>query len=201
MLDSEIIVVSGLPRSGTSLMMQMLAQGGVPVLTDGERSADVDNPRGYLEFEPVKRLQHDASWVPQARGHAVKMISFHLEFLPPEETYRVIFMERSLDEVLASQSKMLERRNVAATTSPENLRRSFELHLRRIGNWLQRQPNMSVLPVPYAEVLADPLTMTARINQFLGHRVRLPGMIAAIDAGLYRNRSDVSGTPVQPARD
>src|SRR5438445_13894335 len=106
---AEIIIVSGLPRSGTSVMMQMLENGGVEVLTDNLRTADTDNPRGYYELEPVKRIKRDASWLPQTRGKAFKMVSQLLYDLPPGESYRIIFMERDLDEVLASQEKMLRR--------------------------------------------------------------------------------------------
>src|SRR5437660_12828449 len=108
-MDSEIIIVSGLPRSGTSLMMQMLENGGVPVVTDHIRTADTDNPRGYYEFEQVKKIKQDASWLPATRGKAVKMVSQLLYDLPTSERYKIIFMERDLDEVLASQEKMLER--------------------------------------------------------------------------------------------
>src|SRR5215510_8114285 len=108
-MDSDIIVVSGLPRSGTSLMMQMLDSGGVEVVTDNIRAADTDNPRGYHEFEKVKRIKHDASWLPGTRGKVFKMISQLLYDLPPGENYRIIFMDRDLDEVLRSQEKMLER--------------------------------------------------------------------------------------------
>ena len=108
-MDQEIIVVSGLPRSGTSLMMQMLAAGGVEVVTDHVRTADTDNPRGYYEFELVKKIKQDASWLPEARGKAVKMVSQLLYDLPAGEKYRIIFLERDLDEVLVSQEKMLER--------------------------------------------------------------------------------------------
>ena len=108
-LETEIIIVSGLPRSGTSLLMQMLAAGGIMVITDKLRTADADNPRGYYEFELVKKIKQDASWLPQVRGKAVKMISQLLYDLPGSESYRVILMERDLDEVLVSQEKMLER--------------------------------------------------------------------------------------------
>ncbi len=110
-LDGEIVVVSGLPRSGTSLMMQMLAAGGMEVVSDHQRRPDVDNPRGYWELEQVKRIQRDTSWIPQTRGKAFKMISQLLYQLPSTESYRIIFMQRDLDEVLASQEKMLARRN------------------------------------------------------------------------------------------
>src|SRR5207247_9084675 len=107
-MNSEIIIVSGLPRSGTSLMMQALENGGVEVVTDNIRTSDTDNPRGYYELEKVKKMKQDASWLPQARGKAFKMVSQLLYDLPPIESYRVIFMERDLDEMLISQEKMLE---------------------------------------------------------------------------------------------
>ena len=108
-LQNEIIIVSGLPRSGTSLMMQMLDNGGVPVVTDNIRTPDTDNPRGYYEFEQVKKIKEDVSWLPATRGKAFKMVSQLLYELPASETYRVIFMERDLDEMIRSQEKMLSR--------------------------------------------------------------------------------------------
>src|SRR2546430_7498795 len=108
-MDSEIIIVSGLPRSGTSLMMQMLENGGVPVVTDHIRSADTDNPRGYYEFEQVKKIKTDTSWLPGTRGKAFKMVSQLLYDLPPSEKYMILFMERDWDEMLLSQEKMLQR--------------------------------------------------------------------------------------------
>src|SRR5438105_1498707 len=108
-MSTEIIIVSGLPRSGTSLMMQMLASGGVEVVTDNLRSADTDNPRGYYEFEQVKKVKQDQSWLPSCRGKAFKMVALLLLELPPTEKYRVVFMDRDLEEVLTSQEKMLER--------------------------------------------------------------------------------------------
>ena len=110
-MDSEIIIVSGLPRCGTSLMMQMLVQGGFEAVTDHIRTADTDNPRGYYELEKVKKIKEDASWLPETRGKVVKMVSQLLFDLPASERYRVIFMQRDLDEMLASQEKMLERLN------------------------------------------------------------------------------------------
>jgi hypothetical protein len=108
-MNSPIIVVSGLPRSGTSVMMQMLDNGGIPVVTDNIRTADTDNPRGYYEYEQVKKIREDAAWVPATRGKAFKMVSQLLYDLPAQEQYHVIFMERDLDEMLASQEKMLQR--------------------------------------------------------------------------------------------
>ncbi len=134
-LDSQIVVVSGLPRSGTSLLMQMLAAGGLEVVSDHLRAADVDNPRGYFEFERVKQIQKDSSWLPAARGKALKMISQLLYHLPPTERYRVIFMRRNLDEVIASQEKMLQRRNAAAAPRRRSRRHSSCIWRRYFNGW------------------------------------------------------------------
>ena len=130
-MSGEIIIVSGLPRSGTSLMMQMLASGGIEVLTDNLRTADADNPRGYYEFEKVKQIERDSSWLPQARGKAVKMVSQLLYHLPAGERYRVLFLERDLGEVLLSQEKMLRRLGRPAAPADE-MRRAYTLHLERL---------------------------------------------------------------------
>src|SRR5262249_24135332 len=126
-MGAEVIIVSGLPRSGTSLMMQMLDNGGVPVVTDNIRTADTDNPRGYYEFERVKKIKQEAAWLPETRGKAVKMVPQLLYDLPPTERYRIIFMERDLDEVLTSQEKMLERLGRPAAPR-ERMKRSFLMH-------------------------------------------------------------------------
>src|SRR5690242_6951525 len=168
----EIIIVSGLPRSGTSLMMQMLAIGGVEVVTDSIRTADTDNPRGYYEFERVKKIKQDASWLPEVRGKAVKMVSQLLYDLPATETYRIIFMERDFDEVLASQEKMLARLGQPAAPR-EEIVRAYTLHLSRLRSWLGAQRHLAVLTVPYAEVVADPVSETRRVNGFLGGRLNV----------------------------
>ena len=143
-MDNEIIIVSGLPRSGTSLMMQMLDNGGVPVVTDHIRTADTDNPRGYYEFERVKKIKDDVSWLPETRGKAFKMVSQLLYELPANETYRVIFMERDLDEMIRSQEKMLARLNKPSAPRAA-IERAFREHLRRVRAWLAGQPNIEVL--------------------------------------------------------
>jgi hypothetical protein len=150
-LESEIVVVSGLPRSGTSLMMQMLDRGGIPALTDAIRAADTDNPRGYYEYEAVKRTKEDASWVPAARGKAVKMVSSLLYDLPPGERYRVIFQRRDFDEMIDSQDKMLQRLNKPSAPR-DAIIQSFKVHLDRLFDWLPKQshccesPNSSMAP-------------------------------------------------------
>jgi hypothetical protein len=186
-MNPEIIIVSGLPRSGTSLMMQMLESGGIAIVTDHIRTADTDNPRGYYEFEQVKKVKHDASWLPAARGKAVKMISQLLYDLPATESYRIIFMERDLEEVLVSQEKMLERLGHRAATRAE-MREAFTLHLGRLHEWLERQPNMRVLRISYNELIKGEDEPARRVSQFLGDWVDVNKMVQSVDPALYRNR-------------
>ena len=197
-MNDAIIIVSGLPRSGTSLMMQMLAVGGVEVVTDHVRTADTDNPRGYYEFERVKKIKQDASWLPEARGKAVKMVSQLLYDLPTGEKYRIIFMERDLDEVLASQEKMLER--LGRTAAPrEAMRQSFIVHLDRLHEWLRQRPNIEVLRVRYHDLLERPGGEAERVRAFLGGEADVDRMAGAVDPSLYRNRKvpgDSAGEPV-----
>lgn len=185
--DASIIVVSGLPRSGTSLIMQMLAAGGVPLVTDGQRSADEDNPRGYFEDERVKRLQQGAEWLAEARGRAVKIISQLLFSLPPGETYRIILMRRNLDEILASQAAMLERSGRAGA-DPQAIRKAFAAHLTRLEAWLPQQPHLTALSLEYAATIGDPQAAAARIAEFLQRPLDVTAMAAAVDPALYRNR-------------
>jgi hypothetical protein len=190
-MASEIIIVSGLPRSGTSLMMQMLDRGGVEVVTDHLRSADTDNPRGYYEFEPVKKIKRDASWLPSTRGKAVKMVSQLLYDLPPDETYRILFMERNLDEVLRSQEMMLER--LGRTPHPrDSMKRAFALHLERLHEWLVRQGNLAVLRVSYNDLLERPREQAERVVRFLGGTMDVEAMVSSVDPSLYRNRKAAS---------
>lgn len=193
-MSAEIIIVSGLPRSGTSLMMQMLDNGGIEVVTDGLRTADTDNPRGYREFEKVKRIKEDSSWLPQARGKAVKMVSQLLYDLPPSERYRVIFMERDLGEVLLSQEKMLQRlgRNPVPR---EEMQRSYALHLERLHGWLGRQRNLEILRVNYNDLVERPEVEARRVAEFLGGTAGVEGMIKAVDPSLYRNRKALADRP------
>jgi hypothetical protein len=191
-LDSEIIVVSGLPRSGTSLMMQMLDRGGLPVLADEIRAADPDNPRGYYEFERVKQTKQDPSWLPEARGKVVKMVSSLLYDLPDTETYRILFMERDMEEVLDSQEKMLRRLNRPAAPK-DQMKASFAIHLDRLHKWLPRQRHLRVLKVSYNRLLSDPAPVVRTVSEFLDGRPSPDQMLKAIDTSLYRNRKLAEG--------
>lgn len=184
---AEIAIVSGLPRSGTSLMMQMLEHGGIEIVTDHIRTADTDNPRGYCEFERVKKIKQDASWLPEIRGKAVKMVSQLLYDLPAGERYRILFMERDLDEMLVSQEKMLERLGKKAAPR-EEIKRAYLLHLERLHRWLEQQRNMDVLRLCYNTLLQSPKEQAGRVREFLGGRVDPERMLRSIDPSLYRNR-------------
>jgi hypothetical protein len=191
-MGPEIIVVSGLPRSGTSLMMQMLDRGGVAVVTDHVRTADPDNPKGYYELEAVKRIKRDTSWLPATRGKAFKMVSQLLYDLPPGERYRIVFLERDLDEVLLSQEQMLRRLGREAAPR-DDMKRAYGLHLQRLHDWLPRQANMAVHRVSYNDLVERPLAEAERVRDFLGGRPDVEGMVRAVDPTLYRNRKAGSG--------
>lgn len=186
-----VIVVSGLPRSGTSMAMQMLSAAGVPVVTDGIRAAGEDNPKGYFEDERVKDLHkesEDRSWLRDARGKAVKIISFLLKDLPETNNYRVVFMNRALPEVLASQKKMLERRNEENDIPDERMLELWENHLWRVRYLMKHADQFETLEVSYSDAIRDPLREGRRIRDFLELEASPETMAAAIDESLYRNR-------------
>ncbi len=197
-MNLDIIIVSGLPRSGTSLMMQMLSAGGIDVVTDNIRTPDADNPRGYFEFEPVKKIKQDQSWLPAMRGKAFKMVSQLLYDLPATEQYRIIFMERDLREVLVSQEKMLTRLKQPAAPS-QDMTRAYTLHLERLREWLARQNNMSILRVLYKELVEMPVAQAVRLNEFLSGKMNVESAAGIVDPSLYRNRrvgiEPVNGNP------
>lgn len=186
-----IIVVSGLPRSGTSMAMKMLDAGGIPLVTDEVRLPDEDNPRGYFELESVKGLgeQDDKSWLAEARGRAIKIISHLLRELPDHHAYRVMFMNRRIQEVIRSQNRMLTRRGEELSGDDQNVTSLFEQHLRLIQLWLRKQQNFSVLDLHYSEVVNDPLGGAAQIAGFLKTDLDQQRMASVVDPGLYRNRA------------
>jgi len=185
-----IIVVSGLPRSGTSMMMNMLAAGGVPAVSDSIRNADEDNPNGYFEFEPVKQLSEgQTAWLAEADRKVVKIVSALLEYLPAGHRYKIIFMERDIKEILASQSKMLNRRKEESKVSDAEMEDQFNKHLADIKYWLARQPNMEVLYVNYGELIANPEGHTQAVADFIGIPVDEAKMRSVPNARLYRNRA------------
>jgi hypothetical protein len=187
-----IVVVSGLPRSGTSMMMRMLEAGGLEILTDGQRGADVDNPKGYYELERIKDLETetDKAYVAAARGKGLKVISFLIKDLPDDNDYRVIFMRRDLDEVLTSQAKMIQRLGTTdGSADDEAMKEAYRNDLVRTRLLCRKRPNFELLEVHYAETIGNPRDTAMRVNAFLGGRFDEAAMRAAVDASLYRNRS------------
>jgi hypothetical protein len=184
-----VIVVSGLPRSGTSLMMQMLCAGGVPVLADDLRPADRDNPRGYFEYEPVKRTKESSQWVALAVGKAVKVVHLLLPELPSGFEYKIIFMQRDMDEVLRSQTEMLQRQQRQGADLPAG--KLAEVFSRQVANarrWMAEQSNATTLDVKYEDVINDPASQARRVNEFLGGVLDETRMAAAVDPLLHRQR-------------
>lgn len=185
----DIIVVSGLPRSGTSMLMRMLQAGGVPILSDGQRTADDDNPHGYFELEAVKSTRGNPGWLKDAPGKAVKLVHLLLMDLPPGYKYRVLFTDRNLDEVLASQRKMLERSGKAGAALPaEALKQVFTAQLKQVEQWLNGRPDIVWTRVGYRDVINDPVGVAKKVAEFIGRPEAAGAMAAAVDPSLYRNR-------------
>ena len=186
----RITLVSGLPRSGTSMMMQMLEAGGLPLLTDFRRTADSDNPKGYYEFERVKKLREgDTAWLPEAKGKAVKVIAVLLPYLPESYSYQVIVMRRAMPEILASQRRMLENRGEAPdSVSDEKIGRLFDVHLQKVYEWTSQQKNIQVLDIDYNQLLKEPGRQIEKINKFLGGSLDEQKMAEIVDPTLYRQR-------------
>lgn len=195
-----ITIVSGLPRSGTSMMMRILEAGGMPILSDGVRAADMDNPNGYYEFEPVKSTREDASWLALAEGRAVKMVYKLLYDLPADRAYRVVFMQRALKEVVASQNRMLARLGTAAPSAAPGagsppaagehaLVGALADEVAAARSWLRTQLNFQVLYVNYNQLLASPTENIGRLNAFLGGGWNESAMQLVVDPALYRQRA------------
>lgn len=187
-----ITLVSGLPRSGTSMMMSALKAGGMTLLTDGIRTKDGNNPKGYFEYERVKKLSSgDVRWLGSAQGKAVKIISALLEYLPEGFEYRVIFMERNLSEILDSQHRMLVRdgRRVEKDLSDDDLRRSYEQHLYDVKAWLAVKLGLRTLFVSYNDILRQPEQEFEKVAEFLENRVDPRRMAEVVDPKLYREKN------------
>ena len=193
MANHFVTIVSGLPRSGTSLMMQMLAAGGARVLTDGHRTADQHNPRGYFELEAVKHTRRDLSWLAQAEGKAVKVVHLLLPHLPADREYRVIFMQRDLAEVIASQRVMLQQQGRPGAALPDaRLAEIFEKQLAEVSQWLAQNPNFRVLPVHHRDVIERPLAAAQQIATFLGGNLD-PSRMAAVGG-----TESIPSAPIEP---
>jgi len=192
-MSDTITIVSGLPRSGTSMMMKMLEAGGLEVVSDHLRRADVDNPLGYYEFERVKKIEEDQSWLPDTQGKVVKMVSTLLQHLPRDYDYKIVFMQRDMEELIASQNKMLQRLGKEGGRASDDVMAGlFQKHLREVKHWLAQQPNMETLYVPYNNVVRNPAAYSQQVGSFLGRDLNLDRMIATVDTSLYRNKASMS---------
>ena len=189
--EDYITVVSGLPRSGTSMMMRMLEQGGIPVLTDNYRKADEDNPRGYYEFEAVKKLEKDASWLAEAVNKAVKIIYIFLYRLPSNYKYKVLFLKRNLEDVVLSQKAMLRHRQEADRMTDQQLIDAFTSQLKQLDTWLAGQPHIALHYLSYEDVVAEPARAAEEIRSFLRRDLDVNAMIESVDPKLHRNKSTV----------
>ncbi len=171
------------------MVMQMLHAGGIEVMTDAVRTADADNPHGYLEFERVKQLKSDKSWLDDAAGKAVKVIHLLLMELPTDREYKVIFVRRELQEVVKSQSVMLERMGrKGAAIAPELLMATFERQLKSVDAWLAERPNFEVLRLDHRLFITDAASQARAIGEFLGGGIDQASMVRAVDPSLHRNR-------------
>lgn len=185
-MANNIIIVSGLPRSGTSMMMKILEAGGVEILTDNIRKADEDNPNGYYEFEKVKQIKTDKSWLSNAQNKAIKMVSALLKYLPSGYNYKIIFIERRIEEILASQKQMLLRKD--KPISDENITNSLLKHIKKVKAWLKKQSNIKFISINYNQVLSDPKKEVKRLNKFLNLNLDSEAMIKVVNPRLYRQK-------------
>ena len=179
------------------MTMRMLEAGGMPVVTDGVRAADDSNPNGYYELEQVKTLSTggDTAWLARARGQAVKVISFLLTYLPESYDYQVIFMRRDLNEIVASQNKMLDARGESRGAADERMKANYVQHLEQVERFLARRSCFTTLTMNYADVLASPREQAARIKSFLGAPIDVARMAAVAEPSLYRNRHGDTEAP------
>jgi len=185
-----ITVVSGLPRSGTSLMSMMLEAGGMTVLTDNIRTADHDNPKGYYEFERVKKMpEGDFEWLEDTKGKAVKVIAVLLQHLPAKYQYKVIYMHRNIDEIIKSQNKMLVNLGKPLHNDDILIKKLLMKHSGSSRNWLDKQNNIEVLDIDYNQLIINPVACLSEINKLLDFSLSIEKMQQSIDQKLYRNRA------------
>ncbi len=185
-----LIIVSGLPRSGTSMMMKMLEAGGLPIMTDSIRAADIDNPKGYYEYERVKDLEKekDKSYIKEGRGKVLKVISFLLKDLPDENAYKIIFMRRDLGEVIASQNKMIKHRGEKDDSDDKMMIDAYMNHLAAVRIMVRKRPNFEMVEIRYDTTVQDPKEAARQVNVFLGGKLDEAAMGQMVDADLYRNK-------------
>jgi hypothetical protein len=193
-MEAPIIVVSGLPRSGTSMMMQMLKVSGVDLVMDDTRKPDLYNTRGYYEYEKVKEIKKDTSWLDGIQGKAVKIISQLLYHLPESHQYKIIFMQRNMEEIISSQNKMLSSRGRGSDVINDTIMaEKFERHLEKIRKWIVNQGNIECLYIHYNNIIEDPIKTITKLNDFFDNQINIRPMLKVIDKSLYRIRKDNQG--------
>jgi len=181
----QIVIVSGLPRSGTSLMMQMLDKGGVKILTDENRKADTSNPKGYFEYDPVMSIHKDNLWLDKAKDKSVKVVAPLLKFLDPKYRYKVIFMNRDLTEIVKSQQKMIGK---DPETLPTRLLNAYKKHLNQVEIWKDREPGVELIYLNYKDVLNNTEESLEKVVSFIGVEMNKDQMASCVDKSLYRNK-------------
>jgi len=182
----QIVIVSGLPRSGTSLMMQMLDKGGLEVLTDKERKADISNPKGYFEYKPVMQLHKDNDWLGLAQNKGLKVVAPLLKFLNPKYRYKIIFMKRDLNEIMKSQNKMLGKDPDSFSV---DLEATFKKQLNQVELWKKLQPGVELIYIDYKETLNTPEVVIDKLTAFTGLGLNKDAMASCIDKTLYRTQA------------
>jgi hypothetical protein len=185
-LGNTAIIVSGLPRSGTSMMMQMLKDAGVEILADEKRKADRNNPKGYLELQAVKKLDKDNSCLENVEGKAVKVISHLLEYLPEDKNYKIIFMDRNMDEIIQSQQKMLKKE---LNDFPPEVVNAFKKEIKNVELWVEENDNIEMIRINYSDVIREPEERVQKILDFLDLDLNKRKMVEVVDPDLYRNRA------------
>ena len=189
-----LTIVSGLPRSGTSLMMQMLKAGGIEPKTDGERVADTDNPEGYWEWEAIKKIGKEPELLDDLEldKQAIKVISMLLSELPKHHSYKIIFMARPVDEIAASQQKMIDRLETeGANQSLDEIAKQLEMHRAKVLGWMSEHDHVTGMVVKYPELIKDPQPIIEEITKFLGEDLitNPQAMAAVVRPELYRQKS------------
>lgn len=187
-----VYIVSGLPRAGTSMAMALLQAGGIDLVVDGVRAADEDNLGGYFEYEAVKGIRDDVSWIYAARGKGIKVVSPSLRYLPRDLRYRVVFMRRDLNEVAASQEQMLRRLGKDVGASRAQMIDLMQRHLQEVESWLARSEYVEVLFLPYRDVVEDPLSACRRLIDFLSLSANPLEMAQVVEKKYYRQRADAN---------
>jgi tetratricopeptide (TPR) repeat protein len=190
-IGDAVLIVSGLPRSGTSMLMQMLDAGGMQILKDERRECDEDNPRGYFELEAVKKMFRERQWLADARGKALKVVVPLVSHLPPGCEYRVVLIERDYDEILDSQAGMIARRGELIEESQERRDRLRSEYIRLVTQTkilLEGRADVKIVSVRHEDVIENPRAIAELLDHFAGGGLDLARMSMAVDRSLHRNR-------------